>query len=100
MTIGSVICSIEDGVATITLNNPPLNLVTLELTHALNDTLARLAADPAVRALVLTGSGDCVNRSVSTQPATHDERFGQGQRGGVGGSAPSAPAPTSRSSRR
>src|ERR1043166_6377615 len=29
-----VLCSVADGVALVTLNNPPLNLVTLELTHA------------------------------------------------------------------
>ena len=50
-------CAIEDGVALVTLDNPPLNLVTLELTRRLNDLVARLAADPAVRVMVLTGSG-------------------------------------------
>jgi enoyl-CoA hydratase len=52
-----VLCTIEDGVALVTLNNPPLNLVTLELTRQLNDSVARLAGDPAVRVLVLTGAG-------------------------------------------
>ncbi len=28
-----VLCAIEDGVAVVTLNNPPLNLVTLEMTR-------------------------------------------------------------------
>ena len=50
-------CAIEDGVALVTLDNPPLNLVTLELTRRLNELVARLAADPAVRVMVLTGSG-------------------------------------------
>lgn len=50
-------CAIEDGVALVTLDNPPLNLVTLELTRRLNELVARLAADPAVRIMVLTGSG-------------------------------------------
>ena len=52
-----VLCAIENGVAVITLNNPPLNLVTLAMTGALNALVARLADDPAVRVLVLTGSG-------------------------------------------
>jgi enoyl-CoA hydratase len=52
-----VLCSVEDGVALVTLNNPPLNLVTLELTRQLNDLVARLAADAGVRVMVLTGSG-------------------------------------------
>src|SRR5437867_5768458 len=47
----------EDGVALVTLDNPPLNLVTLEMTRELDALVSRLAADPAVRVLVLTGSG-------------------------------------------
>jgi len=53
-----VLCDIDGGVATITLNNPPLNVITLELTRALGETLAALAADESVRALVLTGAGE------------------------------------------
>jgi enoyl-CoA hydratase len=52
-----VLCVIEDGVALVTLNNPPLNLVTLDLTRQLNALVTRLAADAAVRVMVLTGSG-------------------------------------------
>jgi len=50
-----ITCSVDDGVALLTLNNPPLNLVTLEMSRALNELLARLDKDPAVRVLVLTG---------------------------------------------
>ena len=57
MTAEPVLCEIEDGIGLVTLNNPPLNLVTLELTRRLNELVARLAADPAVRVMVLTGSG-------------------------------------------
>jgi enoyl-CoA hydratase/carnithine racemase len=53
----TVLCEIEDGVALVTLNNPPLNLVTLAMTRELNALVRRLASDPAVRALVLTGKG-------------------------------------------
>lgn len=48
----------SNGVATLTLMNPPLNLVTLGLTRELNATLDRLAADPAARVLVVTGAGE------------------------------------------
>lgn len=47
---------IADGVALLTLNNPPMNLVTLELTRQLSVTLERLATDKAVRTLVLSGA--------------------------------------------
>ena len=57
MTKAHVECSIEDGVALLTLTNPPLNLVTLELSRHLNDLVAKLAGDPSARVMVVTGSG-------------------------------------------
>lgn len=67
---------IEDGVAVVTLDNPPLNLVTLELTRALEATLDRLAADPDVRVLVLTGAGErafCAGSDVKEFPEVADD---------------------------
>jgi enoyl-CoA hydratase len=58
MTSDPILCRVEDGVAVVTLNSPPLNLVTLELTRALERTLDRLADDPEARVLVLTGAGE------------------------------------------
>ena len=49
---------IDEGIALITLNNPPLNLVTVELTALLNDQLDKLASDASVRVLILTGIGE------------------------------------------
>ncbi len=49
---------ISGGVATLFLVNPPMNIVTLDLTHQLNAALTRLEADPAIGALVVTGDGD------------------------------------------
>jgi len=57
MPTQSVTSTHEDGVALVTLDNPPLNLVTLEMTRELDALLSRLAVDPAVRVMVLTGSG-------------------------------------------
>jgi enoyl-CoA hydratase/carnithine racemase len=45
-------------VAHLELVNPPLNLVTRELTEQLREALARLAAAGDVRAVVVTGSGE------------------------------------------
>lgn len=45
-------------VTTIRLNNPPLNLVTVELTHALDTVLAEVESDSSVRAVILTGTGE------------------------------------------
>jgi enoyl-CoA hydratase/carnithine racemase len=51
-------CEISGGAATITLDNPPLNLVTLELTRQLGEKLDALAQDDNARVLVLTGAGE------------------------------------------
>jgi len=45
-------------VALLELDNPPLNLVTAEMTRTLGAELDRLAADPQVRAVVVTGAGE------------------------------------------
>lgn len=62
---------LQDGVAVLTLDNPPLNLVTLELTRRFDEALDRLAADPACRVLVLTGAGErafCAGSDVKEFP--------------------------------
>jgi enoyl-CoA hydratase/carnithine racemase len=46
-----------DGVGVVTLNNPPLNLITRELTRDLRDTLAAVEANKDVRTVVVCGAG-------------------------------------------
>lgn len=46
------------AVTEIVLDNPPLNLVTVELTRALGAALTEVAADRSVRAVIVTGSGE------------------------------------------
>ena len=63
-----LLTSVNGGIAVVTLNNPPLNLVTVQLTAALDRLLDELARYPAVRVLILTGSGDrafCAGSDVS-----------------------------------
>jgi enoyl-CoA hydratase/carnithine racemase len=45
-------------VTTIRLNNPPLNLVSVEVTTALTAALTRVENDRDVRAVILAGTGD------------------------------------------
>ena len=47
-----------EGVAKLALNNPPLNLVTLEMTERLIEALEELEGDDAVRAVIVTGTGE------------------------------------------
>jgi len=65
----------DDGVALVELNNPPLNLVTLDLTRQLGETLDALAADDAVRAVIVAGSGDrafCAGSDIREFPQVRD----------------------------
>ncbi|HEX2986586.1 MAG TPA: enoyl-CoA hydratase-related protein [Chloroflexota bacterium] len=50
-------CTVDRGIATLVLDNPPVNVVTLALTDDLERRLRDLAEDPAVRVLVVTGAG-------------------------------------------
>jgi enoyl-CoA hydratase/carnithine racemase len=59
---------IEDGIATVTLNNPPLNVVTLTLSRQLGEALDALAANDEVRAVIVTGDGEkafCAGSDIS-----------------------------------
>jgi len=50
---------VESGqITTIRLENPPLNLVTVELTQRLDRALAGIEADREVRCVVVTGTGE------------------------------------------
>lgn len=63
--------NVTDGVALLTLDNPPLNLVTPEMMRALNAGLESLAADADVRVLVVRGSGErafCAGSDISEFP--------------------------------
>lgn len=63
----------DGAVATVTLNRPQsLNSLDVALKEALRDQLAELAADPAVRAVVLTGAGRafCVGQDLREHAAT------------------------------
>ncbi len=63
-----VLCDIEDGVATLTLNLPAkLNPIAKDLQVELRDALARITDDKAVRAVVLTGASKafCVGADLS-----------------------------------
>ncbi|SLN71182.1 crotonase/enoyl-CoA hydratase family protein [Oceanibacterium hippocampi] len=55
----TVLCNIDDGIATLTLNRPgKLNAISYELADTLLGHLDDLEIDPLVRAIILTGAGD------------------------------------------
>ena len=48
---------VTDGIAVVTMNYPPVNGLGLANRVGIADGLAKAAADPAVKAVVLTGAG-------------------------------------------
>jgi 2-(1,2-epoxy-1,2-dihydrophenyl)acetyl-CoA isomerase len=71
----TVLLDVTDAVATITLNRPDgMNSLTVEAKVALNEAVATVAADPRVRALVLTGTGRafCVGQDLREHAALLD----------------------------
>src|SRR4051812_42327072 len=49
--------SVEEHVATVTLDNPPVNALSRAVLAELTATFAELGENPDVRAVVLTGAG-------------------------------------------
>jgi enoyl-CoA hydratase len=75
-----ILTAMTDGVAVLTLNNPPMNLVTLGLTRELDAALERLAADKAVRVLIVTGTGErafCAGSDIKEFAAVADDVVGK-----------------------
>lgn len=72
----TILLSIEDGVACITLHRPEvMNAINQRMVDELLDALDRADADPEVRAIILTGSGSrafCAGADVSAGAATFD----------------------------
>lgn len=58
MSTDRIRVAVADGVGVLTLNNPPMNLVTLALTRELDAALTCLAVEADVRVLIVTGAGE------------------------------------------
>ncbi|WP_345730805.1 enoyl-CoA hydratase/isomerase family protein [Cryptosporangium minutisporangium] len=68
---GRVTCAIDDGVATVVLDNPAKrNAMTTDMWDALPPLLERLAADPDVRVVVFTGAGDAFSAGADISTLT------------------------------
>ncbi|MFP8903956.1 enoyl-CoA hydratase/isomerase family protein [Streptomyces atacamensis] len=71
--------SVQDGVATLTIRNPAKrNAMTPDMWRRMPAVLERLAADPSVRALVLTGEGGtfCAGADISALREGDEESRG------------------------
>ncbi len=74
--------TVDQGViTTIQISNPPLNLVSTEVTAAMHEALGQVENDPLVRVVVLSGSGDrafCAGSDVKEFPSLRG-RVGEGK---------------------
>src|SRR5438046_4180009 len=58
MTNALVEYNVEQGVAILTLNDPPPNTYSYEMMQALYESILKARFDPAVSVLILTGKGE------------------------------------------
>jgi len=57
---------IKDRVAIVSLNNPPLNLITLDMLSELRATILELGANKELRCIILTGEGKNFSAGMDT----------------------------------
>ena len=71
---------VQDYVALVTIDHPPLNILTLKLSAQMRDTLHCLEEDDAVRVVVLRGAGEkafCVGADIKEFPQVWDDVIGK-----------------------
>ena len=75
-----LLVEIKNYVALVTLNNPPLNILTLDMSAEMRDTLHKLEEDEDVRVIVLRGYGQkafCVGADIKEFPQVWDDVIGK-----------------------
>jgi enoyl-CoA hydratase len=56
--MGNVRVEVENGIAIMTLDNPPLNVLSIEMGNQIGEAISQVEHDDNVFAVVLTGAGD------------------------------------------
>lgn len=72
--------SVKDGVATITLNRPPLNVLHLPMLEEMNAALEPLVSDAATAAIVFRAQGKAFSAGVDVADHTADKVHGMIER--------------------
>lgn len=72
MSTNSVLLEKDGGLARLTLDHPPLNVLDIPMMEEMADVLGRLAADPDVSVLVITGAGRAFCAGVDVADHTAD----------------------------
>lgn len=76
----SVHCETANGVARITLNQPPLNIMDIAMMTEIHDALLRIHADSQAKVLVIDHQGKAFSAGVSIQDHTPDKVSGMIER--------------------
>jgi cyclohexa-1,5-dienecarbonyl-CoA hydratase len=69
----TIVCEIKEGVARITLNQPPLNIIDIPMIGELHSALARVHAAGEVKVLIMDHQGKAFSAGVSIQDHTPDK---------------------------
>ena len=69
----SIICTIEGGVARITLNQPPLNIIDIPMLGEMHSALARIRSEDDAKVLVIDHQGKAFSAGVSIRDHTPDK---------------------------
>jgi cyclohexa-1,5-dienecarbonyl-CoA hydratase len=69
----SIVCAIENGVARITLNQPPLNIIDIPMLGEIRSALARIHSDSEAKVLVIDHQGKAFSAGVSIRDHTPDK---------------------------
>jgi cyclohexa-1,5-dienecarbonyl-CoA hydratase len=69
----NIICAIESGVARITLNQPPLNIIDIPMLAEIRGALARIHSDNEAKVLVIDHQGKAFSAGVSIRDHTPDK---------------------------
>jgi enoyl-CoA hydratase len=66
----------DDGIAVVTMSNPPVNAITVADTWAIRDEFEAIAKDPDVRVAILTAEGKGFNAGIDIKEMQSVEGFG------------------------
>jgi enoyl-CoA hydratase/carnithine racemase len=66
----------DDGVAVVTMSNPPVNAITVADTWAIRDEFEAIAKDPDVRVAILTAEGKGFNAGIDIKEMQSIDGFG------------------------
>jgi cyclohexa-1,5-dienecarbonyl-CoA hydratase len=69
----SLVCDVQDGVARITLNRPPLNILNLAMMQEINSALETLASKDDAKLLVIDHEGKAFSAGVDIKDHTADK---------------------------